>query len=116
MEPQYAQRNGWFTMNEREGKISFSSNLRGRLIILEYISDGLAYDLDSRVPKLAEDAIYAYLNHAILSGRVNQPEYIVQRYKREASAKLRNAKIRLSNVKLDEIVQVMRGKSKWIKR
>ena len=31
------------------------------------------------------------------------------------SAKLRNAKIRLSNIKLDEIVQVMRGKSKWIK-
>ena len=31
-------------------------------------------------------------------------------------AKLRNAKIRLSNIKLDEIVQVMRGKAKWIKR
>ena len=31
------------------------------------------------------------------------------------SAKLRNAKIRLSNIKLDQIVQVMRGKSKWIK-
>ena len=116
MDPQYAQRNGWFTMNEREGKVSFSSNLRGRLIILEYISDGLAYDLDSRVPKLAEDAIYSYLNHAILASRIGQPEYIVQRYKREASAKLRNAKIRLSNIKLDEIVQVMRGKSKWIKR
>ena len=26
-----------------------------------------------------------------------------------------NAKIRLSNIKLSEIVQVMRGKSKWIK-
>ncbi len=116
MDPQYAQRNGWFTMNEREGKVSFSSNLRGRLIILEYISDGLAYDLDSRVPKLAEDAIYSYLNHAILASRAGQPEYIVQRYKREASAKLRNAKIRLSNIKLDEIVQVMRGKAKWIKR
>jgi len=116
MDPQYAQRNGWFTMNEREGKVSFSSNLRGRLIILEYISDGLAYDLDSRVPKLAEDAIYSYLNHAILASRIGQPEYIVQRYKREASAKLRNAKIRLSNIKLDEIVQVMRGKAKWIKR
>jgi len=116
MDPQYAQRNGWFTMNEREGKVSFSSNLRGRLIILEYISDGLAYDLDSRVPKLAEDAIYSYLNHAILASRVGQPEYIVQRYKRESSAKLRNAKIRLSNIKLDEIVQVMRGKAKWIKR
>ena len=103
-------------MNERECKISFSSNLIGAQIVLEYISDGLAYDLDSRIPKMAEAALYAYISHAIIASRINQPEYIVQRLKREASAKLRNAKIRLSNVKLDEIVQVMRGKSKWIKR
>jgi len=116
MSPQYAQYNGWFNMNEREGKISFSSNLVGALIVLEYISDGLAYDLDSRIPKLAEDALYTYISHAIISTRINQPEYIVQRLRQEKSAKLRNAKIRLSNIKLDEIVQVMRGKSKWIKR
>jgi hypothetical protein len=116
MSPQYAQHNGWFNMNEREGKVSFSSNLVGALIVLEYVSDGLAYDLDSRIPKLAEDALYAYISHAIISTRINQPEYIVQRLRQEKSAKLRNAKIRLSNVKLDEIVQVMRGKSKWIKR
>ena len=114
--PQWSQYNGWFNVNEREGKIAFSSNLRNQLIILEYISDGLAYDLDSRIPKLAEDAVYAYISYAILAGRINQPEYIVQRLKKEKSAKLRNAKIRLSNIKLDEIVQVMRGKSKWIKR
>ncbi len=115
IDPQYSQINGWFNMNDREGKISFSSNLVGKLIILEYISDGLAYDMDSRVPKLAEAALYAYLSHAVLASRINQPEYIVQRLKREASSKLRNAKIRLSNIKLGEIVQVMRGKSKWIK-
>ena len=86
-----------------------------KVIIFEYISDGLAYDLDSRVPKLAEDAMYAYMLHAVISTRANQPEYIVQRLKREYSSKLRNAKIRLSNIKLDEITQVMRGKSKWIK-
>ena len=115
LDPQYSQANGWFNMNEREGKISFSSNLVDKLIILEYISDGLAYDLDSRVPKLAEEAMYAYVLHALISTRINQPEYIVQRLRKEKSAKLRNAKIRLSNIKLDEIVQVMRGKSKWIK-
>ena len=115
LNPQYSQANGWFNMNEREGKISFSSNLVDKLIILEYISDGLAYDLDSRVPKLAEEAMYAYVLHALISTRINQPEYIVQRLRKEKSAKLRNAKIRLSNIKLDEIVQVMRGKSKWIK-
>jgi len=116
MSPQYAQYNGWFNMNDREGKVSFSSNLANQIIILEYISDGLAYDLDSRIPKMAEDALYSYISHAIIASRINQPEYVVQRLKREKSAKLRNAKIRLSNIKLDEIVQVMRGQSKWIKR
>jgi len=115
LDPQYAQGNGYFNLNEREGKISFSSDLVGKLIILEYISDGLAYDLDSRLPKMAEEAMYAYIIHAIISTRINQPEYVVQRLRREKSSKLRNAKIRLSNIKLDEIVQVMRGKSKWIK-
>ncbi len=115
IDPQYSNANGYFTINNREGKISFSSNLVDKIIIFEYISDGLSTDVDTRVPKLAEESMYAYISHAIISTRINQPEYIVQRLKREASAKLRNAKIRLSNIKLNEIVQVMRGKSKWIK-
>jgi len=115
LDPQYAQVNGWFTINHREGKISFSSNLAGALIVLEYISDGLASDMETKVPKLAEEALYAHMSHAVIASRINQPEYIVRRLKQERSAKLRNAKIRLSNIKLDEIVQVMRGKSKWLK-
>ena len=95
--------------------MSFSSNLANKLIVLEYISDGLAYDLETRVPKMAEEAIYAHMSHAVIASRIDQPEYVVRRLKQERSAKLRNAKIRLSNIKLDEIVQVMRGKSKWIK-
>ena len=115
LDPQYAQVNGWFTINHREGKISFSSNLAGALIVLEYISDGLASDIETKVPKLAEEALYAHISHAVIASRINQPEYIVRRLKQERSAKLRNAKLRLSNIKLDEIVQVMRGKSKWLK-
>jgi len=115
LDPQLSQVNGWFNMNEREGKMSFSSNLAGKLIVLEYVSDGLAYDLDTKVPKMAEDALYAHILYSIVSTRINQPEQIVQRLKVDRRAKLRNAKIRLSNIKLDEIVQVMRGKSKWIK-
>mgnify|MGYP003643525692 FL=1 len=115
LDPQYAQTNGWFTINHREGKMSFSNNLAGALIILEYISDGLAYDLDTKIPKMVEDATYAYISHAVIASRINQPEYVVNRLKKEKVAKLRNAKIRLSNIKLDEIAQVMRGKSKWIK-
>ena len=114
-DPQYANVNGYFTINEREGKMSFSSDLADKLIVLEYVSDGLAYDKDTKVPKLAEEALYTSILHYIVSTRANQPEYLVQRLRKDKSSKLRNAKIRLSNIKLTEIVQVMRGKSKWIK-
>jgi len=115
LDPQYSNKNGWFTINEREGKFSFSSNLTDRLIILEYISDGLSSDLDTKVPKMAEEAMYMHIAYAMLAGRQNVPEYIVNRFKKDRRAALRNAKIRLSNIKLDEFVQIMRGKSKWIK-
>ena len=115
LQPETAQVNGWFTINERNGKMSFSSDLADKLIILEYISDGLGYDADMKIPKLAEEALYAHISHAILATRINQPEYVIQRLRREKSAKLRNAKIRLSNIKLNEFVQIARGKSKWIK-
>ena len=115
LDPEVSQTNGWFTMNEREGKISFSSNLAGQLIILEYISDGLSVDYDMRIPKMAEEAIYMHIAYSMLASRMNIPEYIVARYKKDRRAALRNAKIRLSNIKLEEFTQIMRGKSKWIK-
>ena len=115
LKPETSQNNGWFTINEREGKFSFSSNLSGQIIILQYISDGLSVDYDMRIPKMAEEAIYMHIAHAVLAGRANVPEYVVQRYKKDRRSALRNAKIRLSNIKSNEIVQVMRNKSKWIK-
>ena len=115
LDPQYANVNGYFNINDRLNSISFSNNLVDKIINFEYISDGLSNDLNTRVPKMAEEAMYAYILHAIIASRINQPEYVVQRLKREKSAKLRNAKIRLSNIKLNEFVQVMRSKSKWIK-
>jgi len=115
LDPETSQANGWFTINEREGKFSFSSNLNRQLIIIEYISDGLSIDYDMRIPKMAEEAIYMHILYNLLAGRANVPEYVVARYKKERRAALRNAKIRLSDIKLEEFTQVMRGKSKWIK-
>ena len=115
LEPEVSQKNGWFTINERLGTFSFSNQLAGKLIILEYISDGLAIDAETRIPKMAEEAMYMHIAYSILSGRANIPEYIVRRFKKDRSSALRNAKIRLSNIKLEEFTQVMRGKSKWIK-
>ena len=83
LQPEWAQYNGWFTINKREGKISFSSNLSERLILFEYISDGLAYEEDTKVPKLAEEALYMHIAYSILASRQNIPEHIVQRYKKD---------------------------------
>ena len=115
MQPEISQQNGWFTIDDRRGAFAFSGDLQGKLITLEYISDGLAYGDDTKVPKMAEDALYSHMLYSITATRNNIPEYVVQRYKKDRATKLRNAKIRLSNIKLSEFTQVMRGKSKWIK-
>tara|TARA_R100000005_G_C5003027_1_gene210979 strand:- start:6476 stop:7663 length:1188 start_codon:yes stop_codon:yes gene_type:complete len=115
LNPQTSQSNGWFSINQRTNTFSFSSNLASELIILEYISDGLYTDTDTKVPKMIEEAMYMHIAYSILAGRFGIPEYIVQRFKKDKYAQLRNAKIRLSNMKPSEIVQVFRNKSKWIK-
>ena len=41
LNPETSQFNGWFTINERNGTFNFSSDLKDKIIVLEYISDGL---------------------------------------------------------------------------
>ena len=113
LEPAHAQVNGSFYINS--GYIYFSSNISGKNVIIDYISDGLGTDEEMQVHKLAEEAMYRYIAHAILAGKANVPEYIVNRFKKEKFAAIRQAKLRLSNIKLEEITQILRGKSKWIK-
>jgi hypothetical protein len=113
--PEQAQANGVFYIDQLQGVIFFDSSFVGKIVTLKYISDGLGTDEEMVVHKFAEEALYKYIAYAILSTRANTPEYLVARFKRETSAAKRNAKIRLSNIKIEEIAQVMRNKSKIIK-
>ena len=115
LEPKHAQVNGSFYIDELVGKIHFSSNINGKTLILEYISDSLGTDAEMQVHKFAEEAMYKSIIYAITSTMVGVPEYIINRYKKEKRAETRKAKLRLSNIKLEEITQILRGKSKWIK-
>ena len=115
LDPQHAQVNGSFYIDCSVGKIHFSSNISGKTIVLDYISDSLGTDKEMQVHKFAEEAMYKWITHAVLSSKVNTPEYIVARFKKERFAAIRNAKLRLSNIKLEEITQILRGKSKQIK-
>jgi len=115
LDPQHAQVNGSFYIDCVSGKIYFSSNISGKTVILDYISDSLGTDEEMQVHKFAEEAMYKWIAYAILSTRANTQEYIVQRFKKERFAETRKAKLRLSNIKLEEITQILRGKSKQIK-
>ena len=115
LDPQHAQANGSFYIDINTGKIHFSSNISGKTVILDYISDSLGADDEMKVHKFAEEAMYKWISHGILSGKSNIPEYQVNRLKKERFAAVRTAKLRLSNLKLEELTQILRGKSKQIK-
>ena len=115
LSPEQAQTNGVFYIDQLQGIIFFDSSFVGRIVTLKYISDGVQKDEDMSVHKFAEDALYKYMAYAILSTRTNVPEYLVSRFKKERGAAKRTAKLRLSNIKIEEITQVMRNKSKIIK-
>ena len=115
LDPQHAQANGSFYIDCVSGKIHFSSNISGKTVILDYISDSLGTDGEMQVHKFAEEAMYKWISHAIISGKANIPEYQVNRFKKERFAAIRTAKLRLSNLKLEELTQILRGKSKQIK-
>ena len=115
IDPQYAQTNGSFYIDELQGKIHFSSGLAGKTVILKYISDSMGTDAEMQVHKFAEEAMYKHISYGILSAKSDVPEYIVARLKKERFATTRKAKLRLSNIKLEEITQILRGKSKQIK-
>ena len=113
--PEHAQINGNFYIDDVRGLVHFSSNVSGNVAVIDYISDGLGTEDEMKVHKFAEEAMYKSIIYSIISGRITMPEYVIQRYKRERFAAIRTAKLRLSNLKLEELTQILRGKSKWIK-
>lgn len=123
IDPQHAQANGSFFVDEKQGKFHFSSNIAGKTVVLKYISDGVAtnaandaIDLtESYVPKFAEEAIYKHILYGVLLARKDSPAGLLAQIKKERFAETRKAKLRLSNLKLEELTQVLRGSSKIIK-
>ena len=82
---------------------------------VKYISDSLGTEEEMQVHKFAEDALYKWITYGVLSTKSNIPEYVVMRARKEKIASTRKAKLRLSNIKLEDITQILRGKSKHIK-
>lgn len=112
-----ANQNGTFILNRNQGVMRFSSDLSGKTIAVEYISDGLSglSEDEIKVNKLAEKFLYQFIKFEILTNKFDVQEYIVQRARNEYRAIRNNTKIRMANVRYDEILQSARGGSNWIK-
>ena len=114
LDPEHSNINGSYYIDQRLGRIHFSSNVSGKTVILDYVSDGIGTDAEMQVHKFAEDAMYKYIVHAVMSTS-SYGQALVPRLTKEKFAAIRKAKLRLSNIKLEEITQILRGKSKQIK-
>ena len=112
-----ANQNPNFRIDKVGGVINFSSEMGGQLVVLEYVSDGMENGDDDQIVinKLAEDYLYAYIRWAILENKFGVQEYIINRARKEKTAKLRNAKIRLSNLHPGRLLMPLRERAKWIK-
>ena len=111
-----ANRNPTFNIDKKAGVINFDSTIGGT-IILEYVSDGMENgDISSiSINKLFEQYIYAAIKYEILNSKFGVQEYIVSRAKKDRSALLRNAKIRISNIHPGRLLMNLRGMDKIIK-
>lgn len=112
-----ANRNPTFNIDKKAGVIYFNSDMYGQSVILEYISDGMenGNDANISVNKLFEKYVYAYIQYEILNSKLGINEYVINRARKEKSALLRNAKIRISNIHPGRLLMNLRGMDKWLK-
>lgn len=109
--------NGYFSIDKRKGVMSFSSNIKGRIIVLEYVSDGLEYNNGDEimVHKFAEQALYSYVKYALLNNKYGVQEYIINRAKKDYYRDLQNANIRMLDLNGSELLILLNGRKKWLK-
>ena len=112
-----ANANPTFRIDKKAGVINFSSDMAGQACLLEYVSDGMEGGDDSLVTvnKLFEEYVYAYIKYSLLNNRTNIQSYVIVMAKRDKSALLRNAKIRMSNMHPGRLLMSLRGQHKTIK-
>lgn len=112
-----ANANPTFRIDNKAGVINFDSLMKNESCILEYVSDGMENGDNSKITvnKLFEEYVYAYITYTILNSKFGVQEYVVNRARKNKTALLRNAKIRLSNIHPGRLLMNLRGRDKWIK-
>ena len=113
--------NGRYRINKSAGVIEFGSDAKGRMIVLEYISDGLFTGSEGlpedklRIHKFAESGIIDFIHYQLIKNRRNVPQSEKMRARKEFYNSRRLAMQRINTIRKDELLQVFKGSSVWIK-
>lgn len=102
---------GEFIIDEARGCILFSSDLMGKEIVLEYVSDGLQADLteqDIKVHKYLVDCIVDWVYFSCIERKRNVPANEKQRALQRYKTTLHQAKVARSNFDLIQIARALK--------
>jgi hypothetical protein len=110
-------KNGSFRIDKTKGEIQFSSEADGATIVMSYISDGLFQRLDSeiKIHKFAEEAMYDWIYWNLIKRMRSVPRNEKEAARRDWFNSRRIAKRRITPVTYDNVRQILKGSSKWIK-
>jgi hypothetical protein len=110
---------GSFVVDKSNGFIKFGSEVFGKVVVIEYVSDGVFTNAegntDLKIHKFAETAVYDWMYWKLIERRRNVPANEKMRARREWFNSRRLAKRRLSGIKAEDLRQTFKGDSKWIK-
>jgi hypothetical protein len=107
-------KNGEFTIDQRRGKILFSSDLSEKDVVIQYVSDGLQADLQEEeitVHKYLKQTIENWVYYACIERKRNVPANEKQRALLRYKTTLHQAKMALSDFDLLRISRAMRTKT-----
>lgn len=113
--------NGSYIIDKNNGVIRFGSEVFGRIVVLEYVSDGLytgcegRAESELRIHKFAEDAVYNWIYWKLIQRRRNVPANAKVLARKEWFNSRRIAKRRLQTIRPDELRQVFKGSNRVIK-
>ena len=105
---------GEFTIDEKRGKILFSSDLSEKEVVIEYISDGLQAELNEeeiKVHKYLRLTVEEWIYYSCIERKRNVPANEKNRSLNSYLSKLHKAKLAMADFNLLQISRVLRSRS-----
>lgn len=113
--------NGRMSINTSSGVINFGTEIQGKEVVIEYVSDGLesacgaGNEQEIRVHKYAEEALMSYIYKSLINNRRNVPAIEKRRAEKVFWRDRRLAKRRINGNNIFEIIKLFKGADRKIK-